>query len=155
MKKEQIDQYKNPTLLSNFGVQIIFETFLLPFVDKDPPHKICTIQISSSHPPLDLPTLHFLTGRLPTLFLKKPFCCIDHKLSFKNIWTNNLSKYNKGCVLVGTKTSNDNNKSNNTTTTTSNLYIPCPSTTIFVQFYDLMYVVLAVGIVQHSCINQI
>ena len=40
--------------------------------------------------------------------------------TFENVWTNHLSKNNKGCTLVGTKKSNDNNKSNNTTTSTLN-----------------------------------
>ena len=52
----------------------------------------------------------------------------------------------------GTKTSNDNNKSNNIPTTSSNVCIPCLQTTIVVQFYNLVYVILAVGIVQNSCI---
>jgi hypothetical protein len=28
----------------------------------------------------------------------------------KHVWTNHMSKNDKGCALVGTKTSNDNNK---------------------------------------------
>ena len=59
------------------------------------------------------------------------------KLTFKDIWTNHLSKNTKGCTLVGTKTSNKT-----TTTTTLNVCIPCLPTTIFVQFCDLLYIIL-------------
>ena len=72
---------------------------------------------------------------------------------FKYFRANHLSKNNKGCALVGTKTSSDNRKSNNTPTTTSNVCILCLPTTIFVQFCNLVYVILTVGIVQKSCIN--
>ena len=53
------------------------------------------------------------------------------ELTFKCIWTDHLSKRNKGCALVGTKTSNNNSKSNNTTTTISNVCILCLPTTTF------------------------
>ena len=42
------------------------------------------------------------------------FCYL---VKFQYIWTNHLTKNNKGCALVGTKTSNNNNKSNDITTT--------------------------------------
>jgi hypothetical protein len=59
----------------------------------------------------------------------------------KYIWTNHLSKNNKGCALVGTKTSNDdNNKSNNTT---SNRIVLRSS----------VHVISMVRILQNSCIN--
>ena len=58
--------------------------------------------------------------------------CKETKLTFKYIWTNGLSKINKGLTLVGTKTSNNNKKNNNTTTTTSNACIPCLPTNIYV-----------------------
>ena len=54
------------------------------------------------------------------------------QLIIKYIWTNQLSTNNKGCVLLGTKTSNDNSQSNNTTTTTLNVCIPCLPTILFV-----------------------
>ena len=74
------------------------------------------------------------------------------KLTFKYIWKPFVQN-NKGCPLVGTRTSNDYTKSNNTSTTTLNFCIPCLPTAIFVQLSDLVHVILAVGIVQKSCIN--
>jgi hypothetical protein len=68
-------------------------------------------------------------------------------------FTPHLFKDNRGCALVGTRTSNDNHENNNTTTTTSIVCIPCLPTTIFVSFCDLVHVILAVGIVHNSCLN--
>ena len=53
---------------------------------------------------------------------------------------------------MGMQTSNGN-KNNNTTTITSDVCIKCLSSTIFVQFCDLVYGILAVQILQKSCIN--
>ena len=47
------------------------------------------------------------------------------ELTFNYIWANHLCKNNKGCALVGTKTSNNNKNNNNTSTTTSNVSTPC------------------------------
>ena len=63
------------------------------------------------------------------------------------------SKMIRDVHLWGLKTSNVNNKNNNTLSTTSIVCISCSPITIFVQFCDLMYVILAVGSVQNSCIT--
>ena len=62
-------------------------------------------------------------------------------MTFKYIWTNHLSKKNRGCILVGTKHWNNDNKTNNITTTILDVCSSC-SPTIFVWFYDLVYVIL-------------
>ena len=54
---------------------------------------------------------------------------------------------------MGTKTSNDNIKSNNTTITTSNICISCLPIITFVEFRDLVYVILAIKIVPNSYMN--
>ena len=78
-------------------------------------------QLSSSSPPLKFP-FEYAFG---IIFkdLSKP--------TLKYIWTNHLSKNNKGCALLGTKHQTYNIKSNNTIITTSNVCIPCSSTTIY------------------------
>jgi len=49
--------------------------------------------------------------------------------------------------------SNHNNISNNTITTTLIACVPSSLTIIFVLFYNLVYIILTVGIVQNLCIN--
>ena len=49
---------------------------------------------------------------------------------YKYIWTNQLSKSNKGMCTCGDKKSNDNMKVKHTTITTLNVCIPCSPTTI-------------------------
>ena len=74
-------------------------------------------------------------------------------MRLKYIWRNHLSTRNSGCACVGEIVSNDNNKNMNIITTTLNVCIPSSPTTVFVKFYDLVYVILTAGVVQKSCIN--
>ena len=65
-----------------------------------------------------------------------------------------LVRKEKGCAFVGTIYNIKRQPlSNNTTTTTLNVCVPGSPTTIFVQFSDLVYVILAVGVVRKSCRN--
>ena len=84
-------------------------------------------------------------GQQSTLLGRFPM----QELTFKYIWAILLSPEK----VRGTKTSNDNNSNNITTTATSNVCISCLPTTIFVQFCNLLYIMLMVEIVQNSCIN--
>ena len=51
------------------------------------------------------------------------------EFTLKYIWTNYLSKCNRGDALLGMESSNDNTKRNSTTTTTSKVCMPCLPTT--------------------------
>ena len=84
-------------------------------------------------------------GQQSTLLGRFPM----QELTFKYIWTILLSPEK----VRETKTSNDNNSNNITTTATSNVCISCVPTTIFVQFCNLLYIMLMVEIFQNSCIN--